>query len=1226
MKISKKFALVAPCLLLTSAASVASAPKIFPLPQGVLIGQISDNGRWGLSQNDGETEGGVLYSAGGAVWNLSDMSSADVKLPSSGIASVNDITDDGRTVVGSCDNMPAFYDTQTGLWSTLPLPDGTIAGGLLAVTPDGTRAVGYANVVSDWTAVPVAYELESGKMLTLKNLPQIDMNHEVSEINRFAAISADGRYIVGRLSEHILTPVSMCAYVYDTVTDTYDFIGFTPNDTRAWTPDYKHCYFINDVVMSPNGKYVTGSSYVIHEIEGQEYLNEYYTAYKYDVASKTCDIFDGDYDSDVAGFAIDDNGTTFVSVPAVNPYASMAVRRGNYYYALDDIFRQAYGLDFYAMTGYSNTGKPLAVSADGTTFAMLVSSAESYVLKVDEPWADICSRVNLLSGYSAAPASGSVFSELNEVVLTFTRNIDLSGAASRIQLLDSDGKVLQTASAAEAKGSTLAITFRGYELQADKTYTVRIPANLITMTGDAFVASGEILLQYTGRRSGPVSATSIFPTDGSAFSRLDASTNVISMSFDASVKIADGAKGQLWRVGESEPFADLSLSLYNPTTLLVYPPYREFLYDGTEYKVVLPAGSVTDLSGNGPNEEITLHYTGNYVREVSADDKYLFSDDCQDYSGFMFYDGDRLEPGSVAASWGFTAANPWCLVHDNEESTDMALAAHSMFAAGGKADDWAVTPQLFIPDNRCYVSFDAQSYLKGKTDVLKVYAYVCDKGYSTLTEAIVNDIRENGKLIFAEQLSPGDSEESLDGEWTNYVVNLDEYAGKNIYLAFVNDNENQSAVILNHVEVVHDLQYLTTITSPSSVIKAESAPIEGIITLTSDILTVNSVDIKLKNSAGEAVGTFCQSDLDLTKGQTIKFAFDKQLPLQPGVVNRYALEITINGSETSTFNASIKNLQFAPTRRVVIEEYSGRACANCPLGFLAMENLERTFPGSIIPVVIRTYESDPLGSGLESYTSFIGLDLIGAPSGVVNRTVAGFPMMSVGDDYRFSGVNADGEGNDQVLWLDAVSSLMQSAPDADIDFTAVYDDSTGDIDIDGNTRFAINSSVNVALFSVLLEHKCATKQSNNYYTSTDPDLGEWGAGGSLGKSRVDITIDNVARQVYGTTFNGTPGMVPTVQNAAESNPFSFTVSKSDNISNIYNMSLVIMMIDTDTDQVINANVVPVSVINASISELESELTDAPVEYYNLQGRRVVNPAKGQLLIQRQGSKVSKIIY
>ena len=43
----------------------------------------------------------------------------------------------------------------------------------------------------------------------------------------------------------------------------------------------------------------------------------------------------------------------------------------------------------------------------------------------------------------------------------------------------------------------------------------------------------------------------------------------------------------------------------------------------------------------------------------------------------------------------------------------------------------------------------------------------------------------------------------------------------------------------------------------------------------------------------------------------------------------------------------------------------------------------------------------------------------------------------------------------------------------------------------------------------------------------------------------------------------------------------------------------------------------------AIEEVEAE-EEAPVEYYNIQGVRVVNPEKG-LYIKRQGNKVTKVI-
>jgi hypothetical protein len=48
--------------------------------------------------------------------------------------------------------------------------------------------------------------------------------------------------------------------------------------------------------------------------------------------------------------------------------------------------------------------------------------------------------------------------------------------------------------------------------------------------------------------------------------------------------------------------------------------------------------------------------------------------------------------------------------------------------------------------------------------------------------------------------------------------------------------------------------------------------------------------------------------------------------------------------------------------------------------------------------------------------------------------------------------------------------------------------------------------------------------------------------------------------------------------------------------------------------------------NAGITNvIADDNSNAPVEYYNLQGVRVANPEAGQLVIRRQGKNVSKIV-
>ena len=1214
-------------LLALPLISSATVPEIKSVPSGNVLSALSNNGRWALSENTTEdSESGATWASGGLLWDLNDMSYKSIS-PASGVAGLQDVSDDGQIVVGSCDGVPAYWNGTLGQWHKLPVPDGHTGGLLLAVTPDGKKAVGYLNVTTEWNADAVLYDLEADEIIELPAMPTKDMNHWTTDYSAFWGISADGRYLMGTLSHYILMPVSMTTFIYDTETDTVDYIGFTPSDTQAWTPKFDNLSFIDAAKMSPSGTYVTGMGYIANPIQGSEYFDEYNTAFAYKVSDGTMELYNGTYDSDIAGTSITDDGVVLAASPAVNPYASMMVRSGKYYYSLDDIFTQAYGLNFKEMTGESNTGKPICVSEDGRTVVMLTGPSDTYVLKMPENWQDACSRVNLLKDYTVNPPSGAVVSSVSEVKVTFTRNVDLSGSASRITLKNAAGKTLANALRAEVKDNVLTIGFRTISLTSGETYKVTIPSGLVTMVGDINVSSGAIEVTYTGRSDGAVTPTIVEPAAGASMSRLDASTNCVFVRFNASIAIADGAKAELWREGDSSSFADLNIGLYDGATIVIYPTSRQYLYDGTNYSVVLPSGSVTDLSGAGANEELSIPYVGTYVRTISADDKYLFTDACQDYAGLMFYDGDQLDPGSVPASWGFTSGVPWYIVRESDTTTDMALAAHSMFSSGGKADDWCVIPQIYIPDSQCYLTLDAQSYKKNKADHLKIYIYESDKVYNTLTKEIVDDIKANGTVMLDKQLTPGESEEDLAGDWENLLVSLADYAGKNIYICLVNDNENQSAVFIDNVQVVHDMKFLISITSPSTAVLAESAPVEGVVTISSDIFTANTIAVTLLDSKKNEISNISEDGLSLGKNGTYRFDFPKELPLQHSVANGYEVRVTINGTETSSAYGTIKNMAFEPLRQVLVEEYSGRECSNCPLGFVAMENLEKLFPGQIIPVVLRTYNSDPLGSGMTNYTTYLGLDQLGAPSGIVNRGWKGYPMISVESDFRFSGEGVSLDGTtEEKCWLDAVLDLMQNVADAEItSATATCDAQTLTCSVEASARFALNSARNVNLLAIVLEDNLETMQLNGMAYYDDADLGEWGQGGSLGQRTVAITLNSVGRGVVGRTYNGTPGLFPASFTAGETYDAEFSFTMPSNVAALENTRLVLTLIDSDTDEVINSAIVKVQVENSAISEVEADL-NAPVEYFDLQGRRVMEPQKGRPVIRRQGSTAKVIIF
>jgi hypothetical protein len=121
-------------------------------------------------------------------------------------------------------------------------------------------------------------------------------------------------------------------------------------------------------------------------------------------------------------------------------------------------------------------------------------------------------------------------------------------------------------------------------------------------------------------------------------------------------------------------------------------------------------------------------------------------------------------------------------------------------------------------------------------------------------------------------------------------------------------------------------------------------------------------------------------------------------------------------------------------------------------------------------------------------------------------------------------------------------------------------------------KYALDKKdVNVSLFFVVVEDQIQTYQTNTFYTISDPNLGEWGKGGIYAKSTVrKYKINDIARAAIGTTYNGTQGYVPTSVEAGVANTSTVQFNVPSAVSDMSNARVVAVMIDNNTDYVINA--------------------------------------------------------
>lgn len=1152
-----KFVLSLLTLLATALVSRAEAqdltPDIInpnPGTDCVLQG-MSDNGKW------------AVYSS----YKI-DISANPFRFIEIG-GNARDISDDGLTVVGSNGGGPAVWKEATG-WRALPVPKGARGGYATKVTPDGKYAVGTVGLGGINSSDGCMWDLTTLSIVELPGTPDEDRSAHTIDPNpfqnQFEAISADGRYIAGILAFSYVG--WQTAYVYDRETGTTRYIGYTKDEEGRFIPNDPYIHYTECEDMSSDGHYVTGPVYLL---KGEEYIS----AYRYDVWNDTLEYYDTGIQPDAWGFSVSNDGIVFLRKTAFSPYSEGYACYDGFFYSFRDILNLEYGIDL-ARHNIDNTGVPVLSSANGREIIFINSPYTSYFVRFKEDIADICRRLKLLARWSVTPRDGSVMSALNRVRIDFSYPVELNdGANTGVELLDESGNVIGTpvsSGGVIAQDNSLLVSFRSRIMEPGKSYSVRIAGDVCHVKELPSKTNEEIILTYTGRKEGPVKPVRTVPEEGAHLSSLDLNENPVLITFDADISLNThiGETVKVYIDDNPDPVAYLYSGLYDRRTLALFPADKLNLYSGSDYRIAVPAGLVTDLSGYGASEEMKISYTGNFTPQL-GDDKYIFRSTCDNWDNFLFYEGDHGTPVQEYEAMGFTADNtPWWVVRDNENSTDMAFASHSCYTDRRAADDWVVTRQIYVPDETTCLEFDGQSYRRNKTDILTVYVFPYDMTLNTLTGLTVDMIRETGDKVFEERLLPGATESGIDGEWTHYTVSLEKYTGRNVYIAFVNNNTNQSLVMIDNVEVIRRPDSFITLTSPRNVVAQEEIDIKGLLSIEREEGVTGTVGLTLVDGEGNSVSSATYSGLTLKKGETLAFAFPEKLSLSRGKENQFRIDYTLGDGHEDSYGSSIRNLTFEPAKRVVMEEFTGRDCQFCPQGHAMTEMLTEMFPSSFIPVCLYCYnESDPKGFSVLNYWRFLGMTA--APSARINRRPTSMALSyseATGRYFYTASQLPEGAEN---LWFDEVVAELAEPAYIGVSVDDCSEAGSGKLMYSAEIRSALDiDNQNLRIFGVLLENGLIDYQSNGMYETTDPLLGEWGKGGSKASPLVYSLFDHAAKATWGVSYSGTGNLLPVSLEADATYTVDMEMDLPESVENIENCDFVVMVIDGNTGRIINA--------------------------------------------------------
>lgn len=1199
------------CAMSVSYAQTPQAPTIntfVPSDSNGQVFQMSDNGKWAVGQAFNDA---AIYSSpflmnleDGSITNLFTDSQKDMD------GGASDVTDDGKFVVGNWGADPAIYNIETKTWQKLPVPKGFKyqSGKVSTITPDGKYAVGYFYIGSTGSGNTLSY-IERSMMwdlsgeepvcVTLNNVPEFDTAGDDADSVRFIDLTPDGENIL--VYVNFTAPMTAWTYMYNVPTQTYTPLGCVVENGKVYAAS-------EEVIAVDEGRFSRDGKLIGLTATNSE--DEFVIAV-YDIDAKTFTVVpesSGKHFGD-----IDNNGVIYASTPNNMPLRNWGFYAQGYWFDWKLVLKQQWGIDWQndiLKDDLGMSGTFSCVSSDGLSLmAVAFDSKPTKVFKIDlpMPFNELAKTLDPLANHIITPAEGSVFSTVRTVNIEFDRDIEVLGARNAAYILDPDGnQVYQSMAFTQQAGESrcLSITFRNAVLEKDKTYTVVVPAGTVAIKGDTGRTNSEIRVNYVGRDNVAVAPVSISPEPGTGMPRLSMGTNPITVTFDAVIASLETGGTELYSMqdGNWEFLTSLSGDIQG-NKLNIYPLAEVRLAKDNRYKVVVNANTVGDLAGNNGNEKFEIEYLGTFEREVSQDNGIVFKIDFDNgFEDMMLYDGDQNTPQSAMANWGFTYEYPWWTARDDESSTDQAAASHSLYSPAGTSDDWMVTPQIYIPDTKTRLSFQSQSYRKNAQDRLKVYVYATENVYmAPINKSVIDKFKANADLVYDELQSPGANEEILAGDWKDNEISLAKYAGKDIYIAFVNDNTDQSAVFVDNIVVERDLEYTMGFNVEEYVVDATETPVAGRIEILS-AESFNGLNLKLYDAEGELVDEISKPDATLTKGDVFNFSFEKKLPLIKNVRNNYRVETKIGNAATS-FTGSVINLNFKPRRTVVIEEVTGTNCQYCPLGHRALEVLGDLYGEQLIPIAVHSYSggSTFLTDWTSAYGSFLGLSA--APMGVVNRMEAGSPLAFDGVYYYY---------NDPVnenTWFDMASRQIAQLTEAEVDIDkAVINPTEKTISVEATMRYAYNNdNVNMNLFTVVLENGLRSRQQSGVYNNPSEALGPWGQGGKYGESKVTYTFDHVARGMHGTSFNGVSGFFPRTITAGESYPASYTFEIPSYLKEAGNAEVAVMLIDANTGRIVNAARKVLAVEGSGVDSIATD-SNAPGDVYSITGVTVLRNA------------------
>lgn len=339
-------------------------------------------------------------------------------------------------------------------------------------------------------------------------------------------------------------------------------------------------------------------------------------------------------------------------------------------------------------------------------------------------------------------------------------------------------------------------------------------------------------------------------------------------------------------------------------------------------------------------------------------------------SEFSTFDVDGFEPSRGMKKFGFEIGKAW--VPYVEESNGVAYSG-SWYKEANQSNDWLVTPAIEITKPQAILSWTAHAIDANNPDGYAVY--ISEKSANPEdfeSQPIYSVLNENTTL-------------------TSHNISLEKWAGKKIYIAFVNNSINCNLLALDDINVFY---YDNSFVYISETAEAVSSP--GIVDIKGAITTSGFLPVKGFKAVLSYNGEFFTQDFSnstINQGETIHFDFSKSIFVDLDETKNYNITICSGDDDVLSIDQSISCF----SRRVLIEEGTGNWCIHCPRGQYGLSLLREKYP-QLIDVAVHINDTYSVTDYASETIKFFTL---GIPHCVMdrNKNYVGDPYYDVEERY-----------------------------------------------------------------------------------------------------------------------------------------------------------------------------------------------------------------------------------